>query len=243
MNDLTRDSDTPFGDDAIIRIAEIAGVANDRDAVDRLKTELVPLGLEYRRVISITPSELDRSPSQDSLSQRLEWLDTQILNPLTKLTKALHPDNRFMLSSWPQEVSPDLMPELDEVAKNLDHLQLLAQHVALMLAVYRKLNLPHGALIRHHIVAASAEALERALPDLKPRRGTYDKETKGFNGVYPDLIRAIYKEITGEDEQLDRLIKEQVDEHRNPTPPVPQFSYSDMLRGSIDLPPDDDAGD
>ncbi|MXP28881.1 hypothetical protein GRI58_08605 [Porphyrobacter algicida] len=226
-----------------MRIAEIAGVANDADAVARLKVVLVPLGREYRRVISITPSELDRSPSKDSLSQRLEWLDTQVLNPLMKLNAALHPDNRSMLSLWPQEVNPDLMPDLDEVARHLDHLQLLAQHVALMLVTYRRLDLPHGALIRHHIVAASVDALERALPDLKPRRGTYDRETKGFNGVYPDLIRAIYKEITGEDEQLDRLIKEQVDERRNPTPPDPQFSYSDMLRGLIGLPPEDDATD
>ncbi len=221
-------------------------MADDPDAIARLKEALVPLGREFRRVISITPSELDRSPSKASLSQRLDWLDTQVLNPLLKLIPALHPDNRFMLSLWPQEVDPDLMPNLDEVTKHLDHLQLLAQHVAVMLTVYRRLDLPHGALIRHHIVAASVEALARALPGLKPRRGTYDKETKGFNGVYPDVIRAIYKEITGEDEQLDRLIKEQVDELRNPTPPDPDprySSYHNMLRSSIGRSLEDDAVD
>ncbi len=125
MNDLTGNGDAPFGDDAIMHIAEIAGVANDHDSVARLKDVLVPLGREFHRVISLTPSELDRSPSKDSLSQRLEWLDTQVLNPLMKLTTALHPDNRFRLSLWPQEVSPDLMPDLDDVASHLDHLKLL----------------------------------------------------------------------------------------------------------------------
>lgn len=165
-----------------------------------------------------------------------------MLHPLLKLIPALQPDNRFMLSLWPQEVNAELMPDLDEVTKHLDHLQLLAQNVAVMLAVYRRLDLPHGALIRHHIVASSVAALERALPKLKPRRGTYDKETKGFNGVYPDVIRAIYKEITGEDEQLDRLIKEQIDERRNPTPDldVPYSSYGEMLRYTAGLPLEDD---
>lgn len=243
---MTGNSDAPFGDGAILRIAGIAGVTNDPDAMARLTEVLIPLGREYRRVISITPSELDRSPSKDSLSERLDWVDRQVLNPLLRLIPALHPDNRFMLSLWPQEVAPDLMPDLDEVAKHLDHLQLLAQHVALMLVTYRRLDLPHGALIRHHIVAASVEALERALPDLKPGRGTYDKETKGFNGVYPDVIRAIYKEITGEDEQLDRLIKEQVDLRRNPSPPDPDpryGSYYNMLRSSVGLPIEDDTAD
>jgi len=75
------------------------------------------------------------------------------------------------------------------------------------------------------------DALEQALPDLKPSRGTYDKDTKGFNGAYPDLIRAIYKEITGESEQLDRQIKELIDERRNPqgTAPDEPFVLGDYL--------------
>lgn len=247
MSNWTEDSDEPFGDITILRLAKIAGVANDLDAIARLKEELVPIGREYRRVISITPSELERSPSSASLSQRLEWLDTQVLNPLLKLIPALHPDNRFMLSLWPQEVKQELIPDLDEVTKHLEDLQLFAQNVALMLVFYRRFDLPHSALIRHYIVASSVKALERALPELKPSRGTYDKETKGFNGVYPDLIRTIYKEITGEDEQLDRLIKEQVDERRNPTPPEtdPRYSsYYNIMRSSAGLPLEgDDATD
>jgi hypothetical protein len=100
LNDWTEDSDKELGN-AILRIAKVAHVADDPDAIVRLTEELVPIIRECRRVISITPSELEKSPSDASLSQRLEWLDTQVLNPLRKLIPALQPDNRFMLSLWP----------------------------------------------------------------------------------------------------------------------------------------------
>ncbi|WP_146037373.1 hypothetical protein [Novosphingobium guangzhouense] len=185
MNNSTEESDEPFKDAAIAKLAEIAGVAKDLDAVARLKHELVPLGREFRRIISITPSELDRSPSSHTLTERLDWIDTQVLNPLDKLIPALGPDCRHLLSLWPQEVAPDLMPDLDEVTRHLEHLRLLARHVAVMLVTYRKHDLPHGLLIRNHIVVASAAALDRALPNLKPSRGTYDKKSKKFDGRYP----------------------------------------------------------
>jgi hypothetical protein len=161
----------------------------------------------YRRVMATTPTEF-------SLSQRLEWLDTQVLNPLTKLIPAVGPDARKMFSMWPEEIEERLLPDLDEVGKHLEHLQLLARNVAIVVAKYRFHDLPFGQLIRYRIVDSIADAVAEALPQLKPSRGTYDKETKGFNGIYPGLIRAIYQEITGESEQLDHLIKEQVKQRR-----------------------------
>lgn len=211
-----RDDDRPFGQEVLQKIAEIAGVADDLDAIERLRSVLVPMGEEYRRIIAIVPSELDRAPGHDSHSERLEWIDTQILNPLKKLVPALAEDRRYMLSMWPQELRPPTSPDWDSLLSNLEFLQDLARNVTLTLAFCRHHDLPLGSLLRYRIVSSAVTALEQALPDLKPSRGTYDKATKGFNGVYPDVIRAIYKEITGEDEQLDRLIKEQIDERRNP---------------------------
>lgn len=68
--------------------------------------------------------------------------------------------------------------------------------------------------IRYRIIAAIAEVLDDALPDLRPSRGTYDATTKQFYGVYPAVVCRIFLEITGLNEQLDRLIKEQVDQRR-----------------------------
>lgn len=177
------------------------------DQLERLRSLLRPMRAHYRRVMATTPTEF-------SLSQRLEWLDTQVLNPLDKLLVAVGPDNRSMFSMWPEEVDDALLPDLDEVGKHLEHLQLFARNVAIVVAKYRFHDLPFGQLIRYRIVHAIADAVAEALPQLKPSRGTYDKETKGFNGIYPDLIRAIYQEITSEGEQLDHLIKEQVKQRR-----------------------------
>src|SRR4051794_37905094 len=59
------------------------------DQLERLRSLLRPMRAHYRRVMATTPTEF-------SLSQRLEWLDTQVLNPLDKLLVAVGPDNRSM---------------------------------------------------------------------------------------------------------------------------------------------------
>lgn len=230
----------PFGDSALRRIARIARVADDPAAVERLRLALVPLGLYYRRVLAVTPSELERAPGSDSHSERLEWIDTQILNPLKRLMPALAEDHRYMLSMWPQELRPPNLPDWNLLISNLQYLQDLAQNATLTIAFLRHHDMPLGQLLRYRIVSSAVDALAQALPGLKPSRGTYDRTTKGFNGVYPDIIRAIYKEITGEDEQLDRLIKEQVDEWRNPRDDVPDkpFVLGDYLIALASQSPD-----
>jgi len=79
------DGNEPFGQEVLQEIAGIAGVADDIDAVERLRAALVPMGSEYRRIIAMVPSELKGAPGHESHSERLEWLDTPILNPLKRL--------------------------------------------------------------------------------------------------------------------------------------------------------------
>lgn len=225
------DGNEPFGQAALQEIAAIAGVADDIDAVEQLRAVLVPMGRAYRRIIAMVPSELKGAPGHESHSERLEWLDTQVLNPLKRLLPALAEDRRYMFSMWPQEVRPHDLPDWDLLVSNLGFLENLARNATLAIAFYRHHELSMGPLLRYRIVSSAMGALERALPDLKPSRGTYDKDTKGFNGAYPDLIRAIYKEITGESEQLDRQIKELIDERRNPQGIAPDepFVLGDYL--------------
>ena len=194
-------------------IAEIVGVA-DEAAIADLQARLKSIGTEYRRIISITPCDLPGAPSDDTLSKRLAWVDAQLLNPVEKLLEALDPENRHMLSLWPEEPNPKLIPDYDAIAEQLEKLQLLGKNLAIIIAKYRYHDLPPGPLIRYRIVAAIAAVLDEALPDLRPSRGTYDAASKRFHGVYPALVRRIFLEITGLHEQLDRLIKEQVDERR-----------------------------
>ncbi len=210
------DDDPPFGQVAMQRMAKIAQIVDDPDAVERLRLALVPLGRDYRRIISIVPSELERAPSHESQAERLEWLDTHILFPLKSLIAALGDERRHMLSMWPQELRPAVTPDWNALQEQLNILLNLVQNVTLNVMFYRDTGISVASAVRYSIVVSAMNILSDALPNLKPSRGTYDRVTKSFNGIYPDLLRAIYKEITGEDERLDRVIKELLDELRDP---------------------------
>lgn len=195
------------------KISQIAGVT-DETALASLREALLAIAKEYRRIISVTPCNMPGAPSDDTLSQRLAWVDSQLLNPVGKLLEALDPRNRHLLSLWPEEVSEELIPDYDVLAEQLKGLQVLGWNLAIMIAKYRHHDLPHGPLIRYRIVTAITHALDDALPDVRPSRGTYDTATKQYYGAYPALVRLIFLEITDLHEQLDHLIKEQVDERR-----------------------------
>lgn len=213
LKDAGSEPNDLFDDPAMSEIAKIAGIAR-QDTLADLQTRLRNVGQEYRRIISITPCDLPGAPSDDTLSQRLAWVDAQLLNPIERVLEALDPENRHLLSLWPEEPDANLIPDYDEIAERLKSLRILGQNLAIIIAKYRFHDLPPSPLIRYRIVAAIAEVLDDALPDLRPSRGTYDPSTKQFHGVYPALVRRIFLEITGLHEQLDRLIKEQVDERR-----------------------------
>ena len=209
MADMT----DPFDDQAMDEIAAIPrGIEiNDKSGLQR---DLQILAREIRRIISITPCDLPGAPSNHSHSERLDWLDTQFLNPIAKLEEALDPDNRFMLSLWPEEVIDELMPNFDEALRHLQHLKTLGQNVAINIVQHRYAKLTFGNLIRFKIVAGICSILDEHWPSLRPSRGTFDEVSKRYEGHYPAVVREIFLEITGLHEQLDRLIKEQVDERR-----------------------------
>jgi hypothetical protein len=206
MNDL-------FGDTTMAEIATIARLT-DPVRIKAFQQRLRLIGQEYRRIIATTPCDLPGAPSTHTHSERLDWLDTQLLNPIEKLLDAIAPSHRHMLSLWPEEVADEIMPDLAATADRLRDLQKLGWHLAATIAAYRKVDLPFGPFIRFQIVAAAAAALDEHAPNLKPSRGTYDATTKQYHGHYPAIVRRIFLEITGLNEQLDRLIKEQVDQRR-----------------------------
>lgn len=206
--------ETLFGDAVMSEIASPAKIT-DPDHLAALQDRLNSIGAEIRRIIASTPCDLPGAPSSHTHSERIDWVDTQLLNPITKLLDAIKPDNRHMLSLWPNEVVDELMPDFAEVENQLRHLQKLAWHLSITLLAYRKADLPLGPFIRFQIVALTAAALDEFAPDLKPSRGTFDATTKQYHGHYPAIIRRVFLEITGLHEQLDRLIKEQVDQRRS----------------------------
>lgn len=214
MKDTASEPGGLFDDAVMAEIAKMAMADADKVEISILQAKLRSIGEEYRRVISITPSILRGAPSSHTLTQRLDWVDANLLNPIDRLLEALDPENRHLLSLWPEEPDPELIPDYDDIAKRLGNLQLLGQNLAIILAKYRHHDLQPGPMIRYNIVAAVATALDEALPSLRPSRGTFDPDSKRFYGPYPEVMRRIFQEITGTYEQLDALIKEQVDERR-----------------------------
>lgn len=213
MLEKAEPAETLFGDAVMSEIASLAKIT-DRTHLAALQDRLHSIGTEIRRIIASTPCDLPGAPSAHTHSERFDWVDTQLLNPITKLLEAIDPANRHMLSLWPEGVVEDLMPDFEEVENQLRDFQKLAWHLSITLLTYRKADLPIGPLIRFQLVALTADALDEFAPDLKPSRGTYDAATKQYYGHYPSIIRRVFLEITGLHEQLDRLIKEQVDQRR-----------------------------
>jgi hypothetical protein len=214
LKDTANEPDGLFNDAVMVEIAKLAKADDDHVAISILQTKLRSIGEEYRRVISITPSSLRGAPSSHTLSQRLDWVDAKLLNPIDRLLEALDPENRHMLTLWPEEPSPELIPDYDNIAEQLRNLKLLGQNLAIILAKYRHYDLQPGPMIWYNIVAAIAAALDETLPKLRASRGTFDRKAKRYYGRYPEVVRRIFQEITGAYEQLDALIKEQVDERR-----------------------------
>lgn len=77
------DGNEPFGQGVLQEIAGIAGVADDIDAVERLRAALVPMGSEYRRIIAMVPSELKGAAGHESHSEPIKrrLFDVDLIAP------------------------------------------------------------------------------------------------------------------------------------------------------------------
>ncbi|KUR79065.1 hypothetical protein [Novosphingobium sp. FSW06-99] len=185
----------------------------DRQAI--LAERLDYLAAYYRDVLSSMPNEFDRfAPFDATLTERVDWLDIEVLNPLKRLIDALSPENRAWFSLWPNDVIDELKPDYDAARAQLENLRQMAQNVVINLVVHRRTGLPFNEFLQFHIVTDIAKVLKEVVPELKPSRGTYLKEPKGFHGRYPAIVRMVFEAITGKADSLDRLIKELVDQNR-----------------------------
>jgi len=61
------------------------------------------------------------------------------------------------------------------VGSNLGFLENLARNATLAIAFYRHHELSMGPLLRYRIVSSAMDALEQALPDVKPTHGWHTK--------------------------------------------------------------------
>lgn len=86
--------------------------------------------------------------------------------------------------------------------------------------IRRAHNVSPGWEIKFEIVRAIAAVFADILPDLKPSRGTYDREAKQYRGFFPEAIVAAFIEITGfEEDRLDRHIADYIEEYHQASTP------------------------
>lgn len=214
VTDTKPTDEPPFPRSVAEAIAKEAKITDPADKA-ALIARLDDLATYFRDVASNMPSDFDRfSPFDATLTHRVNWLDTEVLNPLKRLIEAVKPENRAWFSMWPHDVVDELKPDFDTIREQLEALRLLAQNTVINLVVHRRTGLPYNEFLRFRLVSSLAAILDDVAPALKPSRGTYSKERGEFIGRYPAIIRMAFEAITGKSDSLDRLLKELVDTRR-----------------------------
>lgn len=177
------------------------------ERMKQLQTRLQEIGHHYRHVIATTPSDLPNAPMNRSLTQRVNWLETQVINPLRRLAEALEPAQRPMFSTWPEDSKPPPIPDFDALRIQLQELADFADYLHKCLGYQQSEGAGHSQEIRAMLVYDIVRALVEIMPEIPPSRGTYDAIEKRYIGSFPETVIAIYHEITDAyDERLDRLL-------------------------------------
>lgn len=97
MTDLGR-----FDDDWLIEFRRKSGIT-DAVALTCLQRDLQGVGKHYRRIIETTPCDLKGSPFNKTLTQRGDWLQSNVINPATRLLASLADEQKPWFSTWPYE--------------------------------------------------------------------------------------------------------------------------------------------
>lgn len=213
LDNLNKADPNPPCDNLLDKIARDAGIVATAE-MTAFRDRVRAIAADYHQIIEENPCDVPGQAVTHTLSQRIDWADTNLLNPINKLLEALDPSNRHLLSLWPNEVDPDIMPDFDALSDQLASLQKLGWHLVITLSAYRRYKLPLGYVIQSQLVAEIAEVLDEYAPKLRPSRGTFDSATKCFDGRYPDTVRRLYAAITGHSDKLDRHIREAVERRR-----------------------------
>ena len=181
--------------------------AGETARLDALRERLRAAARHYRNLIATVPSDLPGAPFDMSLTKRHEWTDAYILNPTKRLREALLPENRPLLSTWPEYMAVGPMPDLGLLDRELDKLENLGHYLWVNARQRRAANVSPAWEIKYEIVRAIAAIFADAIPELSPTRGTYDSVENRYRGSFPEAIILAFREITGiEGERLDRQI-------------------------------------
>lgn len=199
-----------FDDRWMAAFRKKSGISDDA-ALSALRVELLEIGGRYRQIIETMPCDLVGSPFNKTLTQRGEWMKTNVLNPAEKLLAALAEDQRAWFATWPYEHEFDQFPDRDRLRADLEAVVAFSSRLVRNLRGEQAGDAATNQELRFYIFMEIYGAVRRHLPTLTPKQGVYvqldDENTRRRVDPFPDAMRHIYKEITGLDEQLVRAIR------------------------------------
>jgi hypothetical protein len=148
------------------------------------------------------------APFDASLTQRIEWLSTQVIGPAERLLDALDDAKRPYFAEWPDEYRFPDRPDLDEARSRIDNVYHRAMALRDSLRSQRLQKITHTSEMRYDIVTTLLDILKEHFPGIKLTRGQHDRDLRETVGIIPDYVRRAFLEITGSAEQLDAPIQQ-----------------------------------
>lgn len=209
LKDFHAEASELFDEATVLELAKILRLM-DAVAVANFRSDLIRLCARYRAIIATLPCDLPDAPFNISLTNRADWLETKVIKPIHTLLDALGDDQRPMFSTWPY---PLAIPEfLDHAGLQGELEGLLASSTKLRdsLRGQQREDAGHSQEFRQELFNAIAQVVRAHAPDVKPNRGVYDPELRYRRGTYVDAMRLIFGTVAGVTENLDRLIRGEI---------------------------------
>ena len=198
-------------DDAWLATFRKINKITDDDALVALRDELVGIGQRYRRIIETTPCDLQGAPFNKTLTQRGDWLQTNVVRPTQRLLSALADEQRPWFATWPYEHEFKELPDRAALSTELQDVLAFSERLVAILRDEQQMDAATNQELRFDIFKDVYAAVRKHLPDFTPKQSIYanleDERTKRFVDPFSEAMRHIYAEITGLDEQLVRLIR------------------------------------
>lgn len=166
-----------------------------------------------RQTITLTPNSFRISPLNITATQRIEWLNTNVVNPIDRLEAASANELSVHFRHWEQSYTT-YNPLDEELIQQLREVRHKAEGLIRVLENEIEDSISHGSEIRFDIVYNALGDLHDHFPEIKLSRGNWDKLEKQHIGQVPAYVRRVFLEITQQNEQLDGVIKDVISDFR-----------------------------
>jgi len=204
------DQNELFGSNFRNDIGKILGLAEDPDFPVFLDG-IAASGKLKRSVLEKTPSAFSISPPDMSATQRVTWLERNILHPVAKIEAALAEENHPHFIHWETELLERQPPcparDIEGLLSSLNELRGQAEDIITKLKLDLDMKVQTTDEIRFSIVYDAIQDLHEAYPNFRLSRGNWYTELKQTVGVLPEFVRRVFLETTGHHEQLDGPIQ------------------------------------